>query len=291
MGFAPDRVRAARIETRQAYDWRDTILYALGVGVGMGESATDPEALRHVYEERLEALPAMATTLAYPSLWLADPVYGLDWRRIVNGAQALAVHRPLPVAATIASVLTVEGIVDKGLDDSGAGRGALVHAVRHLHDAASGDHLATVRQVFFCRGEGGFGGDDLAPIAARPVPGRAPDRLVTIPTRREAALIFRLSGDLNPLHIDPQVAAAAGFRRPVLHGLATFGRAAYAVGGGALTRLEARYSAPVLPGETLRCAIWDQGDERAFQVINLDSGRIALDNGWAAWRERLETRG
>lgn len=277
MAFNPDLVRSARIETRQTYDWRDTVLYALGVGVGMGEAATDPAALRYVYEEGLTALPAMATTLAYPSLWLADPAYGLDWRKIVNGSQALEVHHPLTASGAIASVLTVEGIEDKG-----PGRGALVHSVRQLHDERSGTLMATVRQITFCRGEGGFGGDVVAPIAARQVPDRAPDHRVTIPTRREAALIYRLSGDLNPLHVDPEVAAAAGFERPILHGLATFGRAAHALGAKGTTRIEARYSAPVLPGDTLDMAIWDLGGETAFAVTNLRSGSVVLANGRAA---------
>jgi acyl dehydratase len=274
-------LRAATIETHQSYTERDTILYALGIGIGTGDAAVDPEALRYVYEEGLHTVPTMATMLAYPSGWWANPVYGINRAGVVNAGQSLALHRKLPCAGSVTSRLRVDAIEDKG-----PGRGVLIHTVRVLTDSATGDKLATTRQVIFCRGEGGMGSDDKPhAVATRPLPGRKPDQIATLSTRQEAALLFRLSGDLNPLHVDPVVAKTAGFAKPILHGLATFGMAAYALiaaGFRAYDFIEARFTAPMLPGERVRCVIWEEPDGRAFGVTSLESGKLILDRGWAA---------
>jgi acyl dehydratase len=274
-------LRAAAIETHQSYTERDTILYALGIGIGTGDAAVDPEALRYVYEEGLDTVPTMATMLAYPSGWWANPAYGINRANVVNAGQSLALHRKLPCAGSVTSRLRVDAIEDKG-----PGRGVLIHTVRALSDSASGEKLATTRQVIFCRGEGGAGSDDVPQaVAIRPLPGRAPDHVATLSTRQEAALLFRLSGDLNPLHVDPAVAKSAGFSRPILHGLAMFGMAAYALiasGFRTYNFIEARFTAPMLPGERVRCVIWEEPEGRAFGVTGLESGKQILDRGWAA---------
>jgi acyl dehydratase len=267
------------VETRQHYGVRDTILYALGLGLGAGDGATDMAALRYLYEKDLAALPTMATMLAYPSGWWADPVFGLDRTGVVNAGQWLQLHAPLPIAASVVSRLRVEAIEDKGV-----GRGALIHSVREINDETTGALLATTRQAIFCRSEGGFGGDPPPVPLDRALPTSAPDMMIAMPTREEAALLFRLSGDYNPLHVDPLVARAAGFARPILHGLAIFGMAGYALARAGMKGcrlITARFSAPVLPGDTLRCDIWQTSGGYAFQMIEPASNRVALDRGWA----------
>ncbi|WP_404478847.1 MaoC/PaaZ C-terminal domain-containing protein [Novosphingobium sp. BL-52-GroH] len=176
------------------------------------------------------------------------------------------------------SLLTVEALTDKG-----PGRGALIHALRTLSLEGGSAPLATIRQTYFCRGAGGFGGAGDGPVlAAAEPPDRPADATVALPTRRDAALLFRLSGDWNRIHADPAVAQAAGFARPILQGLATFGMATHAVLtriGGPLASVEARYSAPVLPGDTLECEIWDGGAAAMFRVTNRSTDQVVLERG------------
>ncbi len=266
------------MEVRHSYTARDTILYALGVGAG-----ADPQDLPYVFEEGLVALPTMAVVLAYPGFWQKEPRYGIDWRRVLHGEQAITVHAPLPVEGAVVGVLRIEAIYDKGAD-----KGALLYSAREIHDEATGVHLATVRQGSFLRGDGGFGGTGEGAPVPHPVPAGPPDLSIALPTRPEQALIYRLSGDDNPLHADPAVAASAGFERPILHGLCTYGvvgRALIRALGGPSTRLarmDARFSRPVYPGETLRTDIWRQPDGRAaFQATVVERDQVVLTNGYA----------
>lgn len=274
----PDRLLAARVETQQHYTARDGILYALGLGIGADAAATDPAALRHLLEHDLVPVPTFATMLAYPGAWYANPDYGLDPTMMVNGAQSLTLHAELPTEALVTSLLEVDALTDKG-----PGRGALIHTRRTLWLEEAGSPLATIRQTYFCRGAGGFGGASTGPeLAPTEMPDRAADATVLLPTRRDAALLFRLSGDWNLIHASPDVARTAGFERPILHGLATFGMVAHAVHEflrGRLITVEARYSAPVLPGDRLNCEIWKTPEAAAFRVTNELTGQIALDHG------------
>jgi acyl dehydratase len=271
-------------ETRHPYARRDTILYALGVGAG-AENPSDPDELLYVYEEGLEALPTMAVVLGYPGFWQKEPQYKLDWRRIVHADQAVQFHQPLPVEGEVRSLISIDAIYDKGAD-----KGALLYWRRELFDTANGSHLATIRQGSFLRGDGGFGGSpDGAPLPAA-LPVRAPDRSVALPTRPEQALIYRLSGDYNPLHADPAVAAAAGFDRPILHGLCTFGllcRALLKATGAkasALASMGGRFSSPVFPGETIRADIWMEDDAVRFRGVVTENERTIFNNGQAIFR-------
>jgi acyl dehydratase len=269
----------------QTYGERDSIVYALGVGVAQA-SPLPPALLRYVYEGAaggLVALPSMAVVLATGPFWMQDPATGIDWRRILHGEQSLILHRPLPVAATVVGEHRIDAIFDKGAD-----KGALMLLSRRLYDQASGDLLATVGSTVFMRGDGGFGGRaDGAPKPHPVPPGRAPDRVLDLGTRPEQAALYRLSGDLNPLHIDPAIARAAGFERPILHGLCSYGIAARAIlsllcgdDAAALTRLDARFATPTYPGETLRTEVWDEGPGRAaFRVRAIERDRVVLDNG------------
>ncbi|BAJ82252.1 MULTISPECIES: MaoC/PaaZ C-terminal domain-containing protein [Acidiphilium] len=269
-------------DIRQRVTPRDVAFYALSVG--MAQDPTDPRQLDFVDQHRqLHALPWMALVLGHPGFWLTDPRIGVDAVRLVHGEQALEQHLPLPVEGEIVGRTRVTGLVDKG-----AGRGALLYMEKQVLDAASGALYATARSTTFLRGDGGFGGPTGPVRRPPPVPGGPPDFVVELPTRPEQALFYRLNGDDNPLHADPAVAAAAGFERPILHGLCTLGVVAHALlrtlGDYDATRfreLQLRFTAPVLPGETIRTEIWRDGSfrarvaERNVMIVNHGLARFA----------------
>lgn len=266
-------------EVEQSYTVRDTCLYGLGLGLGLDPMDTDQ--LRFVYEEGLHALPSMAVVLARPGFWFRDMDTGIDALAIVHGEQSTRFHAPLPTAGRVRGKTRVTEIVDKG-----AGRGALVITERDVTDCETGQLLATVEQTTFCRNDGGFGGPQTGKSRPEPLPERAPDLRISLPTSPQGALIYRLTGDLNPLHASPEVAAKAGFARPILHGLATYGIAGFAVLKGVcdqdpsrMRSLSARFTAPVTPGETLTTEIWRQDGAARFRVLSEESGRIVLSNG------------
>lgn len=274
-----------------AYTERDSALYALGLGL-VRTNPAPPPALRHVYEGcdgGLVALPTMASVLATGPFWMQDPATGITWQRVLHAEQRLQIHRPLPAAATVVGEQRVEALYDKGAD-----KGALMLLSRRLYDQASGELLATVGSTAFLRGDGGFGGSADGAPAPQPVPAdRPPDHEVAHDTRAEQALLYRLSGDLNPLHADPAVAGAAGFAQPILHGLCSYGIAGLAVVAAVcghdatrLKRLDLRFANPVFPGETLLTEIWRTGPGRAalrMRVPARDDAkrRIVLDHGVA----------
>ena len=262
------------------YQAKDVSLYALGVGAGASMEESD---LRYVYEgDGFVAMPMLALALGQGGFWMSDPELGVDWRRIVHGEQMLTVHAPLPTSGAVTAVETVEDVFDKG-----AGKGAVCYVRRDLTDA-DGELLATSRSCLFLRGDGGFGGHAGGGQSLHPTPSdRAPDVVVDLPTRVDQAAIFRLSGDVNPLHIDPKAAAAVGFDRPILHGLALYGR----VGLGLiqtlcdndptrLRSLDVRFVGPFFPGETVRLECWTVGPGRAsFRATALERGVLVLSNG------------
>jgi acyl dehydratase len=277
-------------EVRQVYRARDVMLYALSLG--LGRDPLDEEALPFVFEGRpggLRVLPTMAAVLGYPGFWVREPDTGIDWVRVVHGEQTLRVHRPLPAEAEVIGCNRITRVVDKG-----EGKGAIVVVERNVEDP-TGMPYATLQQVMFCRGDGGFSQHNpgqasdtpLDPLPATPEE-RSPDLVRDLPTRPESALLYRLLADNNPLHADPAVARAAGFERPILHGLATFGLAAYALISGCadhdparLRSLAVRFASPIYPGETLRTQIWRQGPGVRFQARALERDRIVLSHGCA----------
>ncbi|HEX3919730.1 MAG TPA: MaoC/PaaZ C-terminal domain-containing protein [Caulobacteraceae bacterium] len=269
------------IETRHELTARDTILYALGVGVGQ-EAPTDPDELQFVYEEGLRALPTMAAVLAYPGFWAQEPKYRLTWQQILHGEQSIEIHRPLPVAGRLVGTTTIDAVYDKG-----PGKGALLLASRRIFAEGVGEPLATVRQTSFLRGDGGFGGDSDGAPKPHATPDRPPDRVLEVRTRIDQALLYRLSGDYNPLHVDPKVAAAGGFQVPILHGLATYGivgRALLRLDGPSrpetVRRLDVRFSSPVYPGDRLELDVWREGAHRlAFRARVPERGLTVLQNG------------
>ena len=272
-------------ERTHSYSWRDTVLYALGLG--LGSSPVDPAELRFVYEKGLQALPTMPVVLGYPGFWISEPATGIDFRKVVNGEVSLTIHSPLPPEGTLVARNSVDEVIDKG-----EGRGAILRVRRDLIDQATGVLQSTQVTSMFCRGDGGFGG----PQTGKPQPEvTIPDRLPDMSTRRatlpHAALIYRLSADLNPLHADPAAAEAAGFPRPILHGFATFGVAGYALlaasanaDAEALRELSCRFSAPVFPGETLRTDIWIEPDATLFRCTVIERDKVVLDRGRAVFK-------
>ncbi len=268
-------------EVRQSYDHRDTILYALGVGVSM--DPMDEDQLRFTYEEGLAPLPTMAVVLATPGFWVKEPDTGVDWVKVLHGEQELEIHKPLPAAATVTATTKVTDIIDKGAD-----RGALILQERTVTDAETGEKLATLTSTTFARGDGGFGGPTEGGRPVHMLPEREPDLACDLPTLPQAALIYRLSGDYNPLHADPKVARAAGFEAPILHGLCTLGIAGHAILKSCcdyrpegFRSLALRFSAPVYPGETIRTEMWRDGDVVSFRSRAVERDVVVLNNGRA----------
>jgi acyl dehydratase len=277
-----DRIRALEFaDLRQSYTARDTILYALGLGYGT--DPLDPDQLRFVYEDGLQVVPSMCSILCQPGFWARDPVYGVDWVKVLHAEQGFEMLAPLPPSGNVAARVRVVGVEDKGAE-----KGALLHQVKELSDE-HGTPLARVRTTIFLRGNGGQGGFGERMEVAPALPDREPDRVVEIPTSRRAAMIYRLSGDWNPLHADPRIAAQAGFREPILHGLCTFGIACRALVseycGGDPTRLRtmfARFSRPVFPGETIVVQFFEEGGIVRFRALAAERDVIVLDRCSAA---------
>ncbi len=268
-------------EVEHTYTDKDTILYALGVG--LGHDPLDPGELPFVYEKNLKALPTFAAVLGYPGFWARELDTGIDWVKLVNGEQGITLHQPLAPTGTVIGRTRILEAIDKGV-----GKGALVFTEKTVTDKATGALIATVTQTSFCRGDGGFGGPPREAPPPHPLPQREPDLRCDLATRPEQALIYRLSADRNPLHADPKIAKAAGFPRPILHGLGTFGvvghallRAACGYDPARLKSINARFSAPVFPGETLRTEIWRDGAVVSFRTRIVERDVIAINNGRA----------
>ncbi len=279
---------------RQSYTERDTMLYALSLG--LGNDPLNAAALPFVYEGLaggLRALPTLAVVLGYPGFWAREPDTGIDWVKLLHGEQRARWHRPLPASGDVVGHNRITHLTDKG-----DGKGAIMVTERRLESAA-GELLATVQQVSFLRGDDGYsqqsgGQPSDAPLPALPPTpeDRAPDFTDMQAIRPEAALLYRLMGDTNPLHAEPAVAAKAGFDRPILHGLASYGLVAWAVlrqcAGGDATRLKAldiRFAAPVYPGETLLTEIWRvPGQPQQFQLRArvAERDKVVLSHGFAA---------
>jgi acyl dehydratase len=278
-----DTLKSHRFEpVVQAYTTRDTRLYALGLNIGA--DPTDADALRYVAHEPPVAVATMPMNLARLGPWMRDPAVGIDYRKMVVGEVSLRLHAILPPEGTVRGEHRILRVTDKG-----PGRGALVSVLRELRDEATGTLLAEFEQVSFCRADGGFATDGRhdPPEEAEPMPmpDRAPDLVVALPTLPQQALIYRLSGDMNPLHSDPEVARQAGFDRPILHGLATMGMAGHALdrasgnlGAAALRSIRGRLSGPVLPGQVLRLDAWRDAAGLRFRVAN-ETGREVVSHG------------
>jgi acyl dehydratase len=278
-----DHVVARRFApTHQTYDWRDSALYALGLG--MGDDPLDEDELTYVYEGRHQrAVPSMSVTLGWPPLWIAEPETGIAWTKVLHGEQRLTVHRPLPVTGSIRADHRVSAIEDKG-----ATRGALLYFDTELFDAANGELLATLRATEFLRADGGCGSYGTPPgEIARIGADAKPNAGITYRTPHQAALLYRLvSRDYMPIHADPVVAREAGFERPISHGLNTMGLACRAVlkryAPGHPERISAmavRFVSPAYPGDTIRIDMFEEGNVIRFRAWAIERQVMVLDRG------------
>jgi acyl dehydratase len=241
----------------------------------------DEQQLDFLYEPRLKVMPSMPVVLGAPGFWSRNPDTGMDWVKIVHGEQGLILHKPLPTEGEIIGRSRVTGLVDRG-----EGKGALMYSERQVIDAKTGDLLATLTSTSFLRGDGGFGGPSGPVKQPHAEPDRAPDITLDLATRPEQALIYRLNTDLNPLHIDPKIAAAAGFPRPILHGLCTFGTVCHALlktlcnyDTSRFGKMDLRFSSPVYPGETIRTEIWHEAGGAAFRARVVERDKVVVSNG------------
>jgi acyl dehydratase len=278
--FDPQRLLDWRFEDRpHSYEARDAILYALGVGLPL--TPGDGDDLHFLLEDRLRALPSYAVTLASPGMWVKAPELGIDWPKLLHIGQAARFATPLPPRADVVGRARIKALYDRG-----ATKGAVCVVERQIHDATSGVLYCTIDQTLLLRGNGGFGGASPPETENGPLPVREPDLIETVAVSPRAALIYRLSGDINPLHADYGVARRAGFERPILHGLASYGLAGALVllrfCGAAPERLKAlrvRFAGVVFPGDDIRFRCWLDG---AFVRFDAYVGeRKVLDQGEA----------
>ena len=272
----------------RSWDGKDALLYAVGVGAGLGDPLQELEfTTENSQGVEQQVLPTYGVLISQARG--ARSLGDFNHAMLVHAEQYVELHRPLPVAGTVRTVSTVTGIYDKG-------SGALVASENKAVDAETGEPLVTTRSGVFIRGEGGFGGERGPDQLAGPPwekPDRAPDHAVSLETRPEQALVYRLSGDRNPLHVDPKFAARGGFDRPILHGLCTYGvtgRALlHALCGSDPARfgsMYGRFSRPVWPGDTLTISIWENGDGTSLFQTTRPDGTVVIDRGRFAVRAR-----
>ncbi len=275
MPINPEAVGSKGEPTRSSWNSKDSILYALGVGAG---TADLPFVTENSIGIDQQALPTMGVVLAnlggaFGKIGTFNPAM------LVHGEQRIRLHRPMHVAGEIDTVAEITGIFDKG-------KGAVIEVTGRSVDVATNEPLFDTVMSAFIRGEGGWGGDRGPSGAQNVAPERAPDAEVSYQTSPDQALLYRLSGDRNPLHSDPQFAAFAGFDRPILHGLCTYGFTGRALlnalceGDPArFTAMEGRFSSPVFPGERLTVRLWNQGDGSAVYQTLGEDGRVVVDSG------------
>jgi acyl dehydratase len=271
MPIDPGAVGATSEPVERSWTSKDCLLYAVGVGAGTDELAFTTENSHGVQQQ---VLPTFAVIAGAGGGGAMRSIGDFDPAKLVHGEQAFELHGPIPVEGRVRTVTTVTGIFDKG-------SGALVETASESVDAETGEPRFTTRSSAFIRGEGGFGGDRGSSTSTA-IPDRAPDHRVAYRTREEQALTYRLSGDRNPLHSDPEFAARAGFDRPILHGLCTYGFTGRALlhqlcgsDPERFRAMQGRFTSPVFPGELLTVTIWSDGDEAVFQTHGEDE-RVVL---------------
>ena len=265
----------------QHYRSKDVILYALGLG--LGKDPVDSFDLRFLDETKLSVLSSYAVTMGTPGMWIRDPKFGVNFRKLVHSQQMAWFGNKLPISGEIVAKAKVISLTDRG-----EGRGAVLVLERQIEDQATGQLLCRLHQTLMLRGDGGFGGKP-SQRPERLIPERDPDHVTSFETSPRAALIYRLSGDWNPLHIDPETAKKAGFERPILHGLASYGIAGLALSRAMgcdpsnLNELGCSFSGVVTPGDDIRFDIWKQEDQSCV-FRGFVGDRKVLDNGKISWR-------
>ena len=268
-------------EIRAKYTTRDTMLYALGVGAC--RDPLDSRELQFVYEGKLQAIPSLSCVLAHPGGWIMAPELEVKWVKLLHAEQHFNLQKPLAPAGELIGTYKILGVVDKGPDS-----GALLYLQKTLH-SVDGETVGTVDSTYFLRGDGGCGSWGTAGAVLPSLPDSAPSGSIDMPTLEISALIYRLSGDFNPLHADPEVARKAGFAKPILHGLCTYGvacqsliRAVCDYDASRLRGMGARFTKPVYPGETIRTEYWlGNGGHVQFRCLSVERNEVVLDRGTA----------
>ncbi|EHR01035.1 MaoC/PaaZ C-terminal domain-containing protein [Bradyrhizobium sp. WSM471] len=285
--YYPDILEQKTEPRTFTYGEKDVMLYALGIG--MGRDPMDERELSFVYEKNLKVAPTVATVLASGrggyATSASDQKSGLriselNLLMLVHGEQKVELHKPLPSSGTITANTRTIGAYDKGKD-----KGAVVVDETVWIDEG-GEKVATLTESTFARGDGGFGGPSQGAPEPHRVPTRKPESSVLIETRPDQALLYRLNGDLNPLHSDPDVAKQAGFSRPILHGLCTFGITCRAVlqefcdyDPAKILSHQARFSAPVFPGDAITIDLWRDRSVISFEARVIDRDATVIKNG------------
>ncbi|HEY1961686.1 MAG TPA: MaoC/PaaZ C-terminal domain-containing protein [Rhizomicrobium sp.] len=259
-----------------SYLERETMLYALGIG--FMRDPMNAKELPFVYENGLRAVPTMATVIAFGQSLVGRS--GINYLMVVHGEQRLTLHKPLPAYGEIVSDERVVGAYDKG------DKGAIIVTEKVIREKKTGDRLCTLGGTIFARGDGNFGGPKEGAPVPHPLPDRAPDIVHEANTRPDQAFLYALSGDRNPLHRDPNVAKMAGFPRPILHGLCTYGTACRSVlsticdyDPAKILGFDVRFSAPVFPGETIVTEMWVDGPIASFRSRVKERDVVCLNNG------------
>jgi len=261
------------------YSWTkdDVILYHLGLNAGV--NATDPQELEYTYEKNLKVLPSFGVIPVFGALAGMGGIEGLDFNfaMLLHGEQDITLHQPIPTDATVVNSGKVAELWDKG-------KACLCVLESESREKESGDLLFTNRFSLFLRGEGGFGGEP-GPKAGNDAPDRAPDGVVESPSLPQQALIYRLSGDKNPLHADPEFAKMGGFDTPIIHGLCSYGVVCKAVVDDALggdvtkvARYQARFAGVGFPGETYVTEYWNEGDKILIQAKSKERDAKIISN-------------
>ena len=278
MPINPDAVGSKGEPTRRKWNSKDALIYALGVGAGVVDPLAELEfTTENTSGQPQRVLPTMAVVLG-PLGAGFDKVGSFNPAMLVHGEQGITLHREIPVEGELEAVGEITAVYDKG-------KGAVIVSEVKAVLVETGEPLFDSRMSAYIRGEGGFGGDR-GPSAENLIPDTAPDLTASAQTRTDQALIYRLSGDRNPLHSDPAFAAMGGFDKPILHGLCTYGFTGRLVLGllcgnypAKLQGLDARFASPVMPGEELTVKVWKTGEGAAvFQTCGGD-GRVVIDGG------------
>ena len=279
MPINPDAVGTVSEPSENSWTSKDCLLYALGVGAGSLDAS---EELAFTTENSKgidqQVLPTFAVIASAGGGGALRAIGTFNFAMLVHGEQAVTLHQPLPVEGSVRSTSTIVGIYDKG-------SGAVVAIESTSVDPVTDKPMFSTRSSIFIRGEGGWGGDRGPSGKTNVAPDRAPDHQVSYATRHDQALLYRLSGDRNPLHSDPAFARMGGFDRPILHGLCTYGFTGRALlhtlcgsDPARFTSMDARFSKPVMPGDTLTVSMWVDGSEAIFQTATQD-GTVVIDNG------------
>ncbi|MCO5131185.1 MAG: 3-alpha,7-alpha,12-alpha-trihydroxy-5-beta-cholest-24-enoyl-CoA hydratase [Xanthobacteraceae bacterium] len=281
MALSYDQLMALK-STGQRYSYTDREVMLYAYGIGLGADPMDENELAFVNEACFTERPLkVVPTFASVAAWGSGPGdMELNRLMVVDGERDITFHQPMPVAADITADSTVLGAFDKGKD-----KGLVIRHQTVLRND-KGAALATLVASRFARGDGGIGGPSDGQPEPHPVPARAPDRSVDIATRPDQALIYRLCGDRNPLHSDPEFAKRAGFPRPILHGMCTYGLTCRGVlqtyadyDPSAFRRHAVRFSAPVYPGETVTMDLWKDGNVISFEAKVKSRGVTVIKNG------------